>query len=392
MRLGAVFTIAGLVIVAAYTTLLSGAQATADVPPIGDITAFLEQCPNNDPAYAQIRADFEIRREGTVIGSVPCTQPVSAMAIAQYTDELIIVQALRTIYYMEGGRQVPYPWTSGNLYDWMKSQIGGINLRNSGSYCCEVFDGRWFIVLGVQNQFERDVDREWPGLADRITVAAHETRHVQGFPHVGGCPAFPTQSFGCDQTYDESNLAPYGVEWWLQSKWLSGELNVGYSCPSPYVAAQIGERHMNAANSLRDRFVDTQPPLLTMPAQPGGPCLATPTTPSPSPAPTPTAIVCPGDSDCDGWANWKEEFYYFTNPFAACAATPQPNDEPTDAWPLDFDDNQWVDSADASGFLGRLGRQFGDPLYSNRYDLDLNGKINTADLGFLVGLVGTTCL
>jgi hypothetical protein len=269
---------------------------------IPNIAEFLQKCPTNDPMYSQFRSDFEIRREGAVVGTIACTEPVSAMPIAQYTDELIAAQTLRTIYYMEGGRSVPYPWTAGSYYDWLKSRIGGIDVRANNSHCCEWFNGKWFVVLSSQGDFARDGARRWTGISERIAVLGHETRHVDGFPHVGGCPLFPTVSYGCDQTYDENNLSPYGIQWWLNAKWLSGELNVGYSCLEPNVVAVIANGHLYTDNNdFGRRFVDNSPPVLTMPEEPGGPCPGpAPTapstsspTPSPTPIPTPTLAPTP---------------------------------------------------------------------------------------------------
>ena len=45
----------------------TGARATP--AGIANIAAFLDQCPTNDPAYAQIRTDFELRREGVPVGA-----------------------------------------------------------------------------------------------------------------------------------------------------------------------------------------------------------------------------------------------------------------------------------------------------------------------------------
>ena len=55
------------------------------------------------------------------------------MALSQYTDELIVLQGLRTIYYMDLGRSGHLPWTAGTLYGWMKSKIGGINIRTDST-------------------------------------------------------------------------------------------------------------------------------------------------------------------------------------------------------------------------------------------------------------------
>jgi hypothetical protein len=178
----------------------------------------------------------------------------------------------------------------------MKSKIGGVDIRANGSYCCENYDGKWFVVIRSLSGFERRQHKQWRGLSEIIALLGHETRHVDGFPHVGGCPLFPTATYGCDQTYDPSNLSPYGIQWWLHSKWLSGEVNVGFGCLESVMTIATG--HLNAANNDYGlRFVTQPPPVLTMPQLPGGPCPgSTPTetqTPSPTPTPTSTATSTP---------------------------------------------------------------------------------------------------
>ncbi len=47
-----------------------------------------------------------------------------------------------------------------------------------------------------------------------------------------------------------------------------------------------------------------------------------------------------GDDDCDGFTT-DEENYLGTDPNDMCADTPDINDEdPPDAWPIDFNDDQ----------------------------------------------------
>ena len=299
------------VLLVADDHLETASAALPDAPGDGidNISELLESCPQNDPNYALIRSDFEIRREGAVVGNIACTEPVSAMPISQFSDELIVLQGLRVIYYMEGGRSVPYPWTSGSMYDWMKGKTGGIEIAFGSSHCCASYNGEWYPVIASQTDFNRDPDRRWIGLSERIAIIGHEVRHIDGFPHVGGCPLYPLQTFGCDLRFDESNLSPYGFQWWLNAKWLSGQLNVGYSCLSENEVSQIATIHLNRANNdYGKRFVQNAPPVQTMPTQPGGPCAtgpatntpvptASPTrTPSPTPSPTRTPSPTPGRS------------------------------------------------------------------------------------------------
>jgi hypothetical protein len=380
------------------------------------------------------------------VGALSCTEPISAMPDVQYTDELIAVQALRTIFHMEGGRSVPYPWTQGSFYDWMKSKIGGVDIRANGSYCCENYNGKWFIVIRSLSTFERRQHKEWRGLSRIITLLGHETRHVEGFPHVGGCPLFPTATYGCDQAYDPSNPSPYGVEWWLHAKWLSGEVNVGFGCLES--AMTIATGHLNAANNdYRQRFVTQPPPLLTMPQLPGGPCPAgsSPTaTQTPSPMPTPTALPTPPptttpaltptpmpphvDSDGDGFIDHVEAGTPLCNGVNddtfedgvvddGCPGGPMqsgafseaqfktgtgPQDPcGSDGWPLDLVSSPSItanrfDVADLGSFVApvrRFGKNPGETGFSSRWDLvpgnsGGSGWINVVDVAATI--TGTT--
>lgn len=234
-----------------------------------DIGPLLDTCPTHDPAYQQIRADFEIRRNGAVVGDIPCTEPVSAMPIAQYTDELIVVQGLRAALYMDLG--APLPWAPGlRFYDWLKSKHAGVDIVDgiAFSQCCEVLDGKTFFLLKPEDDANRDFDRGWRGISGNLDLYAHELRHLDGFPHVSCCGI----TNGCDQTYDETNLSPYGIQWWLNDHWLTGDLYTGFSCLSPSAISDIASWHAGAASGFQSRFCDTRPPTVSIPATPGGVC------------------------------------------------------------------------------------------------------------------------
>jgi hypothetical protein len=235
-----------------------------------DIGPLLDTCPQHDPVYSQIRSDVEIRRNGVLVQDIPCSEPISQLPISQYTDELIVVQGLRAVFYMDLG-STPLPWAPGmSLYDWIKSKMAGINISDTtgNSSCCETLDGKRFIILKAQDDSNRDFDRGWRGISGNIDLYAHELRHLDGFPHVSCCGI----SNGCDQTYDETNLSPYGIQWWLNAHWLTGALYVGFSCLDPSQINEITDWHLNATNSFRNRFCDNKPPLLTRPPMPGGQC------------------------------------------------------------------------------------------------------------------------
>ncbi len=215
-----------------------GSIAPADAL-IDNIEQFLDRCPTGDPIYATLRTDFEIRRDGVVVGALSCSEPVSGMPIGQYTDELIVVQGLRTIHAMDAGRSGHLPWTPGTLYGWMKSKIGGVNIRTDIglSYCCDSFGGKQYIAIMAQDDYNRDVDRRWRGIAGNIDLYLHEVRHLDKPGHVSCCGI----SNGCDPTYDVADLSPYGIQRWLNNAWLTGNLYVGFSCLAPQTRQDIAQ-------------------------------------------------------------------------------------------------------------------------------------------------------
>ncbi len=237
---------------------------------IADIRTFLERCPTNDPAYGQIRMDFRILRDDNAVGMLACTEPISTMPLAQYSDELILVQGLRVLYYIDRGRTNHLPWTSGTVYDWMKSRVRGFNISTTAtnSSCCMQIAGEHYVVLADQDDSNRDFDRTWRGISGNISLYAHEVRHRDGFGHVTGCPI----GSGCDDEYNESNLSSYAIQWWLNASWLSGRLYVGFACADATTTSEIANWHLSSANGSRDRFTRNPPPVLTLPAQPGGGC------------------------------------------------------------------------------------------------------------------------
>lgn len=236
-----------------------------------DIGPLLNTCPQRDPVYSQIRSDFEIRRNGVPVGDIPCSEPISQLPIDQYTDEIIVEQGLRAVFYTELD-STSLPWAPGmTLYKWMKSKMAGINISDTAanSSCCEILDGKRFFTLNAQNDPNRDFDREWRGISGNIALYAHELRHLDNFPHVSCCGI----QNGCDQTYDETNLSPYGIQWWLNAHWLTGDLYVGFSCLDQTQINEIADWHLGEANRSRvNRFCDNKPPVLMRPAVPGGQC------------------------------------------------------------------------------------------------------------------------
>ena len=224
--------------------------------------------------------------------TIPCAQPVSKLRLASYTDELILLQALRAIYYMDRGRSGHLPWTKGTLYDWLKSKVRGFNLDDkeaAAGRCCPEIDGKPFISLApLKNDkdgiFNRELRREWKGLSGLVGLITHERRHADGIGHVS-CKVPPSlqPSDNMDQSYDEKNLSCFGVQWWLTRAWLTGSINVGIGCLAKDEIEEIADFHMRDCSGWREwRFCGSPPPALTKPEMVGGKCDDAPATPTPS--------------------------------------------------------------------------------------------------------------
>jgi len=226
----------------------------------------------NDPAIHQILRDFKIRTNGIIITNFPCQEPISSMAESNMTVGLYVLQALRTMYYMDRGMAGHLPWTPGALYDWMKLQIKGVDVRSDSgvNYCCETYPDGKYIVTPIDGVAVSYLVTNWNVIAGKIAVFGHEARHVVGFSHSSCCGI----ANGCDNVFDTNNLSPYGIQWWLFKAWLLGEINVGLACGTPAQVQDFTNGTLNFCNNgYRPRFCTNPPPLLSAPADPGGPCV-----------------------------------------------------------------------------------------------------------------------
>jgi hypothetical protein len=105
------------------------------------------------------------------------------------------------------------------------------------------------------------------------------------------------------------------------------------------------------------------------------------------------------DSDCDGYPDTAApgliapESFIGTIATQHCSTTPDIGDEdPPDAWPPDFNDNQLVNGADWLTFNSRFGSSAaGGPPYDVRWDLNGSGLINGADMLQLNQYFGKRC-
>ncbi|MFN2602539.1 MAG: hypothetical protein ABR582_07275 [Gemmatimonadaceae bacterium] len=195
------------------------------------------------------------------------------------TDELVAVQTFRMAYYMSQGTQGRLPWTSQALYEWMKSQIAGVNIHTGNGFaaCCEIINGKRYMTLWRRDATTLDQYRDWNGVTNWLALLAHEVRHVAGPGHVNGCAAFPlpTDPLGCDASYDLTNLGSYGVQYWLFSKWATGFMNVGIACAPPASAQDFATFAASAATGYTNlsRFVTNTPPSVTATIPYGGVCI-----------------------------------------------------------------------------------------------------------------------
>lgn len=225
---------------------------------ISNINEFLEECPTTDNATERILEDFTIRKDGRIITKFPCDGPISKLPIEKYTDELIVLQCLRTIYYLDKGRSGHLPWTDMSLYNWLKSKIGGFNIssRANNSSCCDKFDGKKYITLRLSDSLSRDTDRRIRGISGYIGLILHEARHVDGFSHKDCC-RYGKNS--CDQEYNLDDLSPYGIQYWFYKSIASGEFYTGYTCLSDKLMKEIRNRMLAGANNYLDKFCEKRP-------------------------------------------------------------------------------------------------------------------------------------
>jgi hypothetical protein len=250
---------------------LTGQTAT---PAFANLQTFLNVCPQDDPAYNVLRRDFQILRDRAPAGEISCAPPYTRLPVSQITDELTTLQTLRFAYYMDLGRSAYLPWTRLRLYDWIKSGIAGFDIdTKSGANspnrasCCVSINGLNYISLSPDDEANRLFRLSVIGLAGRLALFAHETRHTEGFGHSGCC------GWACDQTYDETNLSPFGIQYYLFKQWLTGDINLGVSC-DPVLRAETVKVFLQVANGYHSAFCDVKPAILTMPASPGGVCPA----------------------------------------------------------------------------------------------------------------------
>jgi len=103
-----------------------------------------------------------------------------------------------------------------------------------------------------------------------------------------------------------------------------------------------------------------------------------------------TGVHPTSDNDNDGWSD-VDETAIGTLRAVACAATAAPQDEDPDAWPVDTDDNQFINVFDVVPFIPALSSVAPGPPYTVRLDLNTNGEINVFDVVPFIPLLNTQC-
>jgi len=100
----------------------------------------------------------------------------------------------------------------------------------------------------------------------------------------------------------------------------------------------------------------------------------------------------PGDDfDGDGFTDETEQLNIGTIPTDGCPATSALNDEPTDAWPPDFNDDQSVNIFDVNILRPAFFSTGPNPPYQARLDISPNNSIDIIDVNRLRPYFFTSC-
>lgn len=189
--------------------LISQVSASAQVS--STVDELLDTCPSPQE-IASINSDFTLSFESDPsAGTLVCTA-------AAGSEDLTLLQK-NTYQILRVAREIPFdvppPWTTKNLYDWLKGAIHGIRFRTDIplSFCCD--------PTGVINILEAPnstnlLTSRWDdpqfgfGLDTYLNLVVHEARHSEGFGHTCGT--------GNDQTLAE--LGAWGVVYYYY-EWLA---------------------------------------------------------------------------------------------------------------------------------------------------------------------------
>jgi hypothetical protein len=206
---------------------------SSNIVPISNIDQFLETCPPTDELQ-RLMADFPIYTygENATQRVYHCSEPVSSMPIEELSQTFIEYQALRVILHMIIDQ--PLPWTNLQPYDWLRSKIGGISIRDDTeyAYCCDQIQGRIVIVLPTMpfdllTYYRQFINLQQSiGLYGEIPLILHEARHVD-LPH--------------DCGYKDSSLAymgAYAITYYTDTMLAENHIQIGIR-NSPNAGAYI---------------------------------------------------------------------------------------------------------------------------------------------------------
>ena len=164
------------------------------VSEIEDIDNFLNTCPSTGE-LGLLKKDFALVYEPAYISSGPSYAcRYRGTRKLEPNARLVYYQALRVIRHMQLTK--PLPWTNLHPYEWLKSRIGGIMVRENAANptCCSSLipageeDPVTAIKMPRAEDFLVEARMNWHdsstgvGLWGLIGVIFHEARHVD-LPH-----------------------------------------------------------------------------------------------------------------------------------------------------------------------------------------------------------------
>lgn len=131
-------------------------------------------------AIARLHSELQITLEGDPTGGRPSDCGVAESGRALTFVEAQVYRALIAMRYLTFTE--PLPWTSGTLWQWVRSSIRAIRVRTD--IASSFAQGETIHLLVGSNSFLFvDGGPRLGTLAFFMGLVVHETRHTNGFPH-----------------------------------------------------------------------------------------------------------------------------------------------------------------------------------------------------------------